>query len=399
MRKNNLVLGIILVVVALQFVSAIGVTPGRTTFDFKPGMHEEVSFSIINSEHKDMSVVFMVRGDLADYITLTQAYAEFSSSEESKSFSYAVDLPADIKLPGKHEAEIVALEMPKDIKEQGAFVGATIAVTTQLHVYVPYPSKYAEVDVSIIEQEDGKTVFLIPLVNRGELDIVNAKAVIDVYTSLNEKVVSIESESIAVNSLSRGEIMVEWDSREVNPGKYLAAVAIVYDNEVINLQKDFSVGEMSLEIIEILIEDFELGGIAKFESLVENKWSSELDNVHLNIIVYNNKGEVMADFKSPMYDVLPLSKKELVSYWDTAGVHEGTYDGKLILKYGGRSTDRQIQMKITDDFIEIFGLTGHVIVKKKGGLNINNLLLIGLGFLALANLVWFLIVRRLMKKR
>ena len=389
----------LVIVLTLQNVLAIGITPGRTTLNFEPGLHKEVGFSIINSEHKDMSVVFIVKGNLSESITLTQTYVEFLASEESKSFSYTVDLPQKFNKPGKYEAEIVALEMPKDIKEQGAFVGATVAVVTQLHVYVPYPGKYIEAEVDVIEsREEGKIFFLIPMINRGKLDIVNAKAVIDVYTSLNEKVVSLETDTESLNSLERKQVMAEWTA-DVNPGKYLAVATIMYDNQVTKVEKEFNIGEMALEILEVIIRDFELGEIAKFNTLVENKWSNDLTEVYLNILVYNDEGEIMADFKSPTYDIDALSKSEMVSYWDTAGVKKGTYDGKIILKYEGKSTEKNIQLKITDDEIEVIGVTGHVIVKKKSTFNANNILIILVIFLIVVNIVWFVIVKRLVKRK
>lgn len=396
--KNNktlFILASLLLVLTLNIISSIGITPGRTTLNFEPGLHKEVSFSIINSEHKDMSVVFMVTGNLSEVVTLGQTYAEFSSSEDLKSFTYVIDLPEKINTPGNHEIKIVALEMPKDIKEKGTFVGATISVATQLHVYVPYPNKYAEAEVNVIESE-GKMLFFIPIVNRGKIGIEDAKAVIDIYTALNEKIVTIETNTESLNSLERKELIAEWEAK-VNPGKYFAAVTVIYDNEIITLEKEFRVGEMVLEIQEIVIKDFELGGIAKFDALVENKWSNDLKDVYLNIIVYNNEGEIMADFKSPDYDIPSLSKLEMTAYWDTAGVEKGTYEGKIILKYEDISSERNVQMKITENDIEVIGLTGRVIVQGKGTFNINNILLILVIFLILVNIVWFVVVKKILK--
>ena len=139
-----------IVILQISQVSSIGITPGRNTINFEPGLSKEVSFSIVNTENKDMSVVFFVRGDLNKSITLSKAYAEFSASESSKSFSYNIRLPDKIDKPGLYETEIVALEMPKNLAEQGTFVGATVAIVTQLHVYVPYPNKYIEGQMNII---------------------------------------------------------------------------------------------------------------------------------------------------------------------------------------------------------------------------------------------------------
>jgi hypothetical protein len=392
-------LAVLFMLLTIQNISAIGITPGRTSINFESGLNREVSFSIVNTEHKDMSVVFMVRGELADYITLSQVYEEFLSSDETKQFSYKIKLPAKFDKPGRYEGEIVALEMPKGIKEQGSYVGATVAVISQVHVYVPYPNKYVEAELNIIGAE-GKTNFIIPVINRGKLDIVDLRAHIDVSTLSGERVVSLETNTISLTSLNRDELFAEWVP-DVEPGTYKATATIIYDNEVAKIEKEFEVGEMLLEILEVYVKDFSLGEIAKFNALVENKWSEELKEVYLNILVYNNERETMADFKSPTYDIDALSKSEMVAYWDTAGVRQGTYDGKLMLKYGQRSTDRNIQLRITPDSIEIFGVTGRVLVtgKEGGTLNMNNLLLIIVGVLVIANIIWFVLIRRILKKR
>lgn len=398
MNKNLIfVFGILFLILSIQNIFAIGITPGRTTVNFEPGLSKDVSFSIINSEHKDMSVVFMVRGDLADYVTLGQTYAEISKDEDSKSFTYGFNLPQKIAEPGLYEIEIVAMEAPDDIKEKGTFVGATVAVVTQLHIYVPYPDKFLDAEINVIES-DGKTMFLIPVINRGKLDIVDAKAGIDIYDGTETRIDSIETNSLSVNSLERKELTASWDAN-VNPGRYRAIVTVRYDSEINTIQKEFNVGEMFLEVLEVNVKDFSLGEIAKFDALVENKWSSNLRDVYLNIIVYNAEGEVMADFKSPTYDIDRLSKSDMVAYWDTAGVHEGTYDGKLILKYGEKSTEKNIELKITDNSIEVVGLTGHVISKGGGGFNLTNILVIVIILLVLINVIWFFLIRRIMKRR
>ncbi len=392
------ILFIFVIVIFIQNILAIGITPGRTTINFEPGLHQDISFSILNTEHKEMGVVFVVRGDLNESITLTKAFAEFSSSEESKQFSYSINLPQKIEKPGLYKTEIVAIELPKNIKEEGTFVGATVGVITQLYVYVPYPDKYIEAELNIIAEEE-KVNFILPLVNRGKLDVVNAKASIDIYTPLNEKIASLETNSVSVKSLERDEIFAEWIPN-VNPGKYLAIATIIYDNKATKVEKEFNVGEALVEILEINVKEFRLGEIAKFDALVENKWSGDFKDSFLNILVFNNEGEIMADFKSPNYDLSALSKSEMIAYWDTAGVREGEYDGKLILKYGERSSERNIRLKIGQNDIEIIGLTGKVLVKgKEGKLNINNLLIIAVIVLVIANVIWFVLIRKLMRKR
>jgi len=391
---------VLLIIFILQIspASAIGITPGRTTFDFAPGLTQVVNFSIVNTEHKDMNVVFFVRGDMNESVALSDSLVKISANEDSRHFSYKFTLPNKIGTPGKYVTEIVAMELPEDLENQGNFVGATVAVASQLYIYVPYPNKYLEGDVNIINDDTGKVVFFVPLTSRGDLDIVNARAIIDVYTPLNEKVATIETDSMSLPSLGSVELAAEWQPN-VNPGKYLAVVTIIYDNQDLELHKEFNIGESLVDIEEVSVNDFHLGEIAKFNALVNNKWSGEIKDAFLNILVYNKDNQVMADFKSPTYDLAALSKSEMVLYWDTAGVHIGTYDGKLLLKYGDKSTEKNIQLKITDSSIEISGLTGRVVIRSSGGSGVSGLLVIGLIVLVLINVIWFFIVRRLMKRR
>ena len=69
------------------------------------------------------------------------------------------------------------------------------------------------------------------------------------------------------------------------------------------------------------------------------------------------------------------------------------------MKYGDRSAERNIQMKITDDSIEVIGLTGHVVVAGSSDFNLNKILVILVIFLIVVNIVWFVVVKRLIKRR
>src|SRR3989344_8742735 len=94
-RKINMawlfvILLVATIITAMPPVNAIGITPGRTTIDFEPGLEKEIYFSVLNNEHKNMQVVFLLQGELNTSITLFDSSAEFMPSEESKQFRYKV---------------------------------------------------------------------------------------------------------------------------------------------------------------------------------------------------------------------------------------------------------------------------------------------------------------------
>ncbi|MDP2925079.1 MAG: hypothetical protein Q8N99_01780, partial [Nanoarchaeota archaeon] len=286
--KRNLCYFYIMMIIVILMVkiSALGVTPGKTTLEYQKNFEREIDFSVLNNEHKDMEVFMMVQGELNSSVILYNSTAVFLPSEESKSFKARINIPDSIKdLPGIHSAEIVVMEIPKS--SGGGYVGAVISVISLVHIYVLYPGKYIEADLNVLDAEkDSNITFIVPIINRGKISIGNARASIDIYTALNEKVGSVESDSSQVKSGERSELTAKWLAN-VNQGNYLAKVTLFYDGETRTFEKQFAIGSQALSIESIMVNNFKLGDIANLEILVENKWSQELTSVFANLLIYN----------------------------------------------------------------------------------------------------------------
>lgn len=231
-----LLLGIIL----LPNVIGLGITPARTTVNFEPGLEKEVSISVVNSEGKDISLVVDVQGELAEYVTLQENSFSMSASQSSKGVDYSVKLPSELT-PGLHTAEIVVLQSPDAGDLGDAFIGAALAIVSQLYVYVPYLGKYAEADLSILNLDDGNVQFIIPVISRGEFDLTSVKASIEVFTSLNKKIVTLNTNEIEILSQERKEVTALWNTSDVNAGPYRAVATLVYDEDTLALEKNFNV--------------------------------------------------------------------------------------------------------------------------------------------------------------
>ncbi|MCK5449669.1 hypothetical protein KAI32_02290 [Candidatus Pacearchaeota archaeon] len=386
-----------LLVFLIGSVSALGVTPARTTIDFEPGLKRTVSFSVVNSESKDMSLIISPQGELNSSISLKENSVTMSSDEQSKQLSYDITLPNELS-PGLHIAEVVILQLPEKSATSEAYVGAALAVVTQLYVHVPYPGKYAEADLNIVNAEQGEdVVFIIPIANRGEFDLVSVKANIDIYNKLNEKVTSFNTATISVGSKERKELVSKWKA-DAPVGTYRAVVTLTYDGETINLEKQFNIGKEELELQQLEVNDFSLGDIAKMEMLVENKWSEQISGAYSQMQIYNEEEELVADFSSANYDIPALSKKLIVSYWDTAGVKPETYEAKVFLKYADISSQKNLQLKVSENKIEVIGL-GYVVSSEgsEGDDNLVFILIVGIVVLILINLLWFLLLRKKLK--
>src|SRR3989344_956941 len=89
----------VLFILLIANASALGITPGRVTINFKPGMETEIPFSVINNEHKSMEVALMVsmKSEMNSVITLQQNKLVFKSEEERKEVKYKVKLPDNLE--------------------------------------------------------------------------------------------------------------------------------------------------------------------------------------------------------------------------------------------------------------------------------------------------------------
>lgn len=387
----------------ISSVYALGVTPARNTLDFTSNTNTKYTFKVINSEAKEMKLDISVRGDLAKYISLEKQNLKILSSDDMIEVFYHLNLPKELG-PGLHIGEIVISEPVDDIIGASNSVGATLAVVTQVYVYVPYPGKYADAKLNIVNAEvGGDAVFIIPVISRGEFDLVDVYANIDVYDDMNKKIDSFNTESYSIASGEKIDIVYNWKA-DVPVGNYKARVALIYDGKIINLEDEFKVGEAFIELQDLYVNDFSLGEIVKVDMLLENKWSEPIIGVHSVMEIFSEGGMLLDEISSASYDIEPLSKQVVSSFWDTAGVGEGSYDTTVTLEYGENKVDSELELIVSSDELQVIGL-GYVIssdkrsTKSSGNNGMVTILLIIVGLLVMVNLLWFLIFRKMMKKK
>lgn len=379
-------------------VLGLGISPARTTLDFKPGLVKDVSFEVVNSEGRDMSFVFLAQGDLAEYISSDVSRGSILASEKSKGFSYSLSLPNTLE-PGLHTGEVIVMELPEEGSGGGSQVLATLAVATQVYVYVPHPGKYADAEMYIYSGNLGEPVrFVFSVVSAGEFDLTSVRANVDVSNGAGELIKSFNVGPISIASGDRGELVYDLKD-ELSVGNYIVRATLIYDEGTVPFEKIFSVGSEDLELQEVWVNDFSLGEIVKLEMLVENNWNEEIKDVLIETKIMNDVGAVVSKIKSSDYSVAPLSKQVFVSYWDTGGVLEGNYDVDVEIKYGNEVTKKDLTFEVSENELVVMGL-GYVISSAGGGgsSSLVVVLVVVIVVLVLINLLWFFFLRKKLKK-
>jgi len=381
-------------------VLALGVTPARTTIDFSPGLERTVDILILNTDKESANLVIYAQGELNQSISFKETSIVFKDGEESKQISYNIKLPQNLE-SGLHSAEVVILQIPEKSATSSAYIGARVGVVTQVYVYVPYPERYVEADLNVFDAEQGgEANFVIPVINRGNSDSKKVVADIDIYNKSGDKVATFKTSEVYLKSGERKEIVARWKA-DVIAGVYKAVATLNYDGNIIILEREFSLGSVTLDLQQISVKDFTLGGIAKIDMFVQNKWTDSVQGVYTETDVFNAKGQPIAYFKSPTYDIEPLGRSVFTSYWDTQGVEPGDYSALLYLRYGEKASKKEMQLKVSQGSLEFIGV-GYAISngESSGGKgSMNTILVMVIVVLILVNLAWFLMFRKLIKKR
>lgn len=393
MKKINLFLVFSLMLLLVSNVSSLGISPGRKIIDFLPSQEVSGSFKIINSEDRQLSLSVSVNGDLEERFILSEKIISLNPGEE-KIVDYKFNLPEGLS-PGNHIQEIVVSE--SSLSSEGS-IGATVGVISQVYIKVPYPGKYAELEFNIESAEVGQSVlFSIIASNVGEESIEDLSAIIDIFDRDDNRIGTISSEKIKIPKGDKKSLSVSWKA-DVEAGEYLARAKISYAEENIELEKDFRIGVETLDLNSVIVKQYSLGGIAKFEMNVQSKWSEDISNVYSQTNVFDSNKKMIADFKSPTDDIFALANQTLFSYWDTEGIKEGIYDAVIYLRYGEKFSKRDVQFEVGKNNLRTLGL-GYVIsgTQSSGG-NIVTLLVVVIVILVLLNFLWFVIFRRKFKK-
>jgi hypothetical protein len=290
--------------------------------------------------------------------------------------------------------------VPSGKAGEGVSIGSTIVVTSQLLIKVPYPYKYAEIRLDVAEsQVNGTTKFYVEVDNLGQQDLVGMQAVVEILGPTNEKIAIVKSDTKTIMAGKKDALTASWKA-DVNSGQYKAIVSLAYDDgKIATVDKLFNVGSLEVDVVDVSVKNFKLGDIAKFDVTVENKWSAAVDDVYAQLQIFNENNQQIANVKTASLNIPPMGRQVLNAYWDTAGVREGTYSGKLLLNYANKVIERTLKTEIKLDSIKVeivgLGVTARATAVEGGS---QNLIFILIAVLIVINIAWFVYFKKKEKK-
>ncbi len=379
------VICIIVLLLLTQLVLGLGVRPSKKYFEFQPNEVMQGSFKIINNDNKDLDLHIYTQGDLAEYIELEEENIKFSEGE--KLFTYKVKFPSQLR-PGETIGEIVVTESIPDIKISGTQVTANIKLIYKVIVNTPAPDKYLEASLKIVPLQQDVDIFTL-VNNKGQENINEIKSDVTIL-DIEKEISKLSSDKTSLNSGEQKELKSTLSKSSIQKGNYKAMASVNYDNKVIEIIKEFKIGEPKI-LIDYIDKFFVTNKINELKIGFKNEWNEKLENVYADIILFKS-GKQITSIKTVSFEVDPWSTKTITSYLDARGIETGDYQLDAIVYHGEKidKSSHQISIMTQDEFDKY---------SKQKPLDMTTILVIAFIVLFITVVVFFVYTIKLIKKR
>ena len=330
---------------------ALGIAPSKAIYPYEPGQMITYNFDIVNNGHEELDVIIYAKGDMSEKIRLTSQMLRLNSTEESRRVTAYLVMPDSMDSAGEHTIDIFAVGSTPTLPGQKAVVKADVAVISKLIIDVPYPEKYAEARVYVLDTEEGRPISVsVPVFNKGKQDIAEAYAKVEVYDSSGAKIDELVTQKTPLGSGDETKLMA-LASKTYEQGEYNAKATVYYDGKQTAAETAFSIGDLSIDIRSLVVDQFVLGQVAKFDILLYNNWNTELKNVYAEMKIYGKDNRLYTDFKTVATDIQPRGIGRLEGYWYTQGVEPGIYTARITLYYANRLVDKEFELEVQPNAI------------------------------------------------
>jgi hypothetical protein len=348
-----LLLCLILFSVVFVPVFGLGIMPARTEFPYEPGTVHNLTLTITDNDRMSMDIVFITQGELASSISFVNQTVHLTD-QQSVYLPITFTIPSGLK-PGLHEGLIGPLQLPPN---GGKGISAVVSVLTQLRVRVPYPNKYAEIEISAYDISLSDTEqFTIKLHNYGNETINLAQGKVEIYDDygLAGEAQIDPAQNIAPSSAT--EMSANWKPQKA--GIYHAYAVVDYDGlSTSSENRTFRVGDIYMEIQGVEPRTLISGEINTLAVDAQSKWNSPLE-AYANIQLLDPTGRrVLAEGGSKPETFKSWETKSLTDYLDLKNVPAGTYPGLVTLYYAGKTTNMSAEFSVVAPAGQVVYMTG-----------------------------------------
>ena len=361
---------LIFLIVIPVAVSGLGISPSDIYLDFKPYEEGEFEVRVINNGIEPVNASLAVKGELEAHFNILNDVQEIPATG-STSFLISYTLPRSIDTPGRNQLDLMAT----DLSELGGGVAAILNVAARIVIDVPYPDKFAQYSFDVASVNEGELInFEFTIQSAGDKNIFGLRPFVRILSLDNNTVLDeLEGKMSTYTKGERNNVVIPLDSNEIGRGLFTAETYIDYDGiESPHKNYTFSVGYKDVDVINYT-ESLTLGGIKKITFVLENKWNSNIGELHVEAYLQKNGVPFTERSVSNIVNLKALDRIHVPVFIDISDLIVGKYELVAELYYADVNEVEEMEFNITD-----------------GGFKVSKGLIFGLLFLllVLANIIW-----------
>jgi len=323
-------------------VSAVGISPVKRIYDYKPGLEDTLEFQAISNSGVPGYVDITLEGDLAKYGEVINDSAFLQNGERHK-FLVHFKLPDSglEDLVGKQTLWIRVEERPPDS------ASTTIAVTTAVRgvivVNFPYPGKYLDISSFNIEnvKEGENTAVKFGVVSRGSETTIFTTS-LSLYDPTGQTIYekNFDAKILEADQEYSGNALL--DTKLFKPGAYSAKLFLKYEDEEKTAETTFLVGEKNISIDAFLPQILSYGKINEVTISAKSLWNDAFSKVFAVIEIANKSAT------TPTKGLQPFGSTNLVQFIDTSELDEGLYDADVTVYFDDNVKKKTFSVNISD---------------------------------------------------
>lgn len=318
---------------------AFGIRPAQKTIEFVPGATYDDRFTIVRDSGEPANVRVYAEGELAPYITFDQDTLTLEGIEAD--IRYHVKLPLQIE-PGESLGRIM-VEQQLPAGEDG--IGARIRITFKIHVTAPYPERFIGGALDVTSAGYDLAV-KTTIQNLGTTSLAQVHPVVTITDAADAKVtqVSLPTKPLPIATTETFERTVTLPG--IKNGVYRATAAITYDGALLELIKEFTIGNPT---VTVAYKDqyFKAGEINAFNFEVVNQWNAPIENIVARFSIQGN-GQELAAFKTERFSLAAHERKRVTAYLDARKLAPGQYSAMLSIVHDAGSIDEPFLIELLE---------------------------------------------------
>jgi hypothetical protein len=338
-----------------NYVEAIGVAPSEKSYVFDS---KEISYNlrIMNDEKFQGTFHVEATGELSKYVTFSKTNINFDAQKADEVINVKLSIPKDADVPpGEY---IIRIAVTAD-QSSSSGVTAFVGVISKLQVTVPGDISFIKIQTYVPNFINGQeNSFSVEVINKGIKPATNCFAVIDILTPENAKIMSLVAPRKDVAGTRTEIIVLPW-TPNVNNGQYVAKASVVCDDTTSEERKSFMIGSPAVSIVNFVSEDFVLGGINRFDLILQSEWADVIKDVYANVELMKD-GTSKGRAKTESGNIGPLEKLSLPVFIDTKGLEPGKYSMYIMLNYLGKEVGEVYAVDVTQNEFKVDRLSGMV---------------------------------------